>query len=468
MSTGNSNSNDLTDSFQWDTVFAIKIRDVNAAIKEAGSSPAKMDYTMDDGTEVVCSFDDWSIDSSGDGSLIHLLIPVQTCATTMNEKTITINSFSVIPEVRLNFYDANQSDPNSTGIFQNLKVKSHQDSPDDQLISGVSLDFGQQKVSTILQGIITAAFQEWLSANIKFFDHIFATVNLNKLSADGSYQWLYPIKVNYAFLNNADVPDDSILGVLCITEKPIPDNLIIEVSHNSIPALSSAGFLISQSRLIQKMILPSLPSAFQGLTADDFNVTNQGKSIELKSIDKSFTVTQDGKAYTANLEAFILSLKGQQLTLHCETKTEIVPGIYASTSSDHTYELGLYTKKNGKQSITYKEIGKPVVIQSTSEDEGVTITEIITSIIAGIIVGILAFLTAGLVFVAVVIIGGLLVGLIATTSDIIRLIGTDDAPDISLLLLNCTQPIQWTGQKNFTLNSVALNGPLQLGGTFKG
>jgi Clostridium P-47 protein len=460
--------NELTDTFQWDTVFAIKIKDVNAAIKSAGSSPVKMDYTLDGGGEVACTFGDWSIDSSGDGSLIHLNIPVNTCTFSLNGKSETIDGFNCIAEVQMHYYDTVSNDPNATGNFQNLKIKSHKDTLQDQLVSGVNSNFGTQSVSVILQGLINEALENWLNENIQIFDHIFATVNLNRLVSNGSYEWLLPTQVGYAFINNADSPDDSVLGVLCMTEKRTSGNLVTEVSHNAIPTSSQSGFLIAQSRLINKMILPTLPSAFQGLTADDFTITDEDKTIELKSTDKAFTVTHENKTYNANIEAFTLSLEGKQLTLHSETKTEITAGIYAHTSSDHVYQLALYTKTDGTQSIKYQEVGKPVVNQWTSQDEGVTISEIIAGIIAGVILAILIVLTDGLVLIAVVIIGGLLVGLISNISNIIRLVGTDDAPDISMLVLNCTDPIQWTGQSHFSLNYVALNGPLQMGGFFKG
>jgi hypothetical protein len=461
------NSNDLADTFQWDTVFAIKIKDANAAIKAKASSPASMSYQMDADTKVDCTFGDWSLASTGDGRLIHMKIPITTAKITFDEKSLPINNINCVAEVQMHFYNAVSNDPKASGTFHDLKVKSHKDDINEKLVTGVTMDFGSQTVSPLAQGLLSQAIEDWLSANIQIFDHIFATVNLNKIIADGSYQWLMPTKIDYAFISNTANPEDSTLGVLCMTENRDSNNLVTELSHNAIHPNSSSGFLIAQSRLIYKMILPSIPSAFKGLAIEDFTVAEDGKSISLKSIDKSFSIPHDGKTYNANLEAFKLSLEGRQLTLHAETKTTITPGIYAHTASDHTYELTLYNKPDGTQSIKYVEVGTPVVNQWTTQDEGVVVGEIIAGIIAAIILAILMVLTDGLILIAVIIIGGLLVGLVSNISNIIKLVGTSDAPDISMLVFNCTQPIKWTGTNHFDLNYVALNGPLQLGGFFK-
>lgn len=460
-------NNELTDTFQWDTVFAIKIKDVNSAIKAAKSSPPSMSYQLDENTNVKCNFDDWSIDSSGDGKLIHISMPINSCTLNFYDKSLVSNNIKCNAEVQMHFYESAVNDPKASGTFHDLKIKSHKDDISEKLVTGVNMDYGTQSVSILAQGMISQAIEDWLNENIQIFDHIFATVNLNKLIDDKGYQWLMPTQVDYAFINNGKNPDDSVLGVLCMTENRTSDKLITELSHNAIYDQSESGFLISQNRLIYKMILPTIPSAFKGFTVDDFNVSDDGKSIDLKSTDKAFSIVNDGKTYDANLEAFKLSLEGKQLTLHAETKTEITAGIFAHTSSDHTYQLTLYNKPDGTQSIKYEEVGKPVVNQWTSQDEGVTVGEIIAGIIAAIIVGILVVLTDGLILIAVVIIGGLLVGLISNISNIIKLVGSDDAPDISMLVLNCTQPIKWTGTDHFNLNYVALNGPLQLGGIFK-
>ena len=318
-----------------------------------------------------------------------------------------------------------------------------------------------------MQGFLADGIKEWLNDNIAVFDHIFATVNLNRTADTGTYQWLFPTETGYAFISNANNPDDSMLGILCMTEGRKSDDLIYELAHNAVPPSSGAGFLIAENRLIEKMILPTLPHAFNGLSATDFKVSKDGKGIELIAVDKAFTITNDGKTYSANLEALTISINSKQLMLHAETKTAITAGIFSHSVSDHTYEISLYTKSDGTQSLNYKEVGKPIVVNSTSQDEGVTIGEIIGGIIAGIVLAILIVLTDGLILIAVVIIGGLLTGLISSVSEIIQVVGTDDAPDISLLVMNCTDPIQWTDQKDFTLNVACLNGPLQLGGFFK-
>lgn len=459
--------NITTDTFSWDTVFALKIQEVNDAIKDKDTSPKTMSQELSGGAKLNCTFDHWKISPTGDGALVHFEIPISDCTVSYIGKSVTINNISAIAELQLHYYDAGLVDPDATGNFKHLKVKTHKDSDDEDVVSSVDVDFKDAKVGFVMQSIVPEGLKIWLNDNLSLFDHIFATVNLNREAAkDGAYKWLYPTKVSYAFIGNEKEPMESMLGVLCMTEERSSDTLIPELSYNAIPPNSKAGFLISQSRFIKKMILPTLPQTFKGLTEDDFNVTNQGKTIELKSKDKSFTVTHKGKDYKARLEAFTLSLESKRMTLHTETKTEITPHIWSHAQTVHTYEIVLKNLKNGKQTLVYNEIGEPTVNKWTTQDPGVTIGETIALIIGGIILAILTVLTDGLILVAVIIIGGLLLGTIGAISKIIQAVGKDDAPDIGDLLLNCTDPIQWNDKKDFNLNQAALNGPLQLGGIF--
>ena len=472
----------LTNTNSWDTVFAVKIKDVNAAIKNNQASPTSMQQAMDEDGMVTASFGDWFVGDSGDGNLLHLNIPIVECEVVYNGKSSKLKEHLVaVAEVRLHFYDSVKNGGKeppaapSASINKNqdeakqicLKVKHHKLHPDDEAVSAVSVDFGELPGMMMLQALLPDAIKKWLNANMQVFDHIFATVNLNQKAANGAFQWLMPTHTGYAFIRNENDPAESTLGILCMTEGRNYDTLVEELAYNAIPPQAAAGFLISQERLMDKLIMPSLPKAFPGLTTEDFVVDDGGTMLLLNVDGKSFTVMHENKEYQATLESFQLSLKDGKLSLHAQTKTTITPHIYAHSTQDHAYSIELFSKPDGSQSLQYVACSEPVILNSTSQDAGVGIGEMVASIIAGVMLAILTILTDGLVLVLVVIIGGLLVGLIASASEIVQLIGTNDAPNVDLLLLNFTDPIRWTDQKDFTLSSAGLNGPLQLGGNFK-
>ena len=67
------------DTFGWDTVFALRVDDVNKAIISGKSTPTTFSQSVNNG-EVVASgtFTDWQICMGGDGKLLHLALPISS------------------------------------------------------------------------------------------------------------------------------------------------------------------------------------------------------------------------------------------------------------------------------------------------------------------------------------------------------------------------------------------------------
>lgn len=70
-------------------------------------------------------------------------------------------------------------------------------------------------------------------------------------------------------------------------------------------------------------------------------------------------------------------------------------------------------------------------------------------------------------FLAVALIGGILVGSISLIPSFIEDYNVNAAPSIDLSLENSVSEITWNSNDIFNLNYVALAGPLQLGGTLQ-
>src|SRR5690606_38945377 len=117
--------------------------------------------------------------------------------------------------------------------------------------------------------------ETWLTDNLQEFNHVFSAVDINVRADKDSFQWIKPTKIGYAVNAPTDVPvDDYIFGVLAMTEGRQGTNLSNEISPNIIPENANAGFLISQERFLNKILMPGVYVMFYGASASDFTMTD--------------------------------------------------------------------------------------------------------------------------------------------------------------------------------------------------
>jgi hypothetical protein len=304
----------------------------------------------------------------------------------------------------------------------------------------------------------------WLNANLSIFDHVFATVNLGKYIANGQFSWVLPTATDYSFSSKATV-EDSVLGVLCMTENRPIDGLVAQLSPNAIPTGQRAGYLISNERYLEKLLKPAMPFSFPGLKESDMGLSTDAQSLELLN-QKAVTipVVHEGTTYNNVIEALTITIEETYVKLYYLTSTDIGMGVTAHFESTHLYQIQMQAKPNGKPTLVFVSQGAPTTNHWTTSDN--IVSNIIITLIGVILSVVLGILTDGAAFIVGALVIGLLTGLALEAPNIVAAIGTDDAPEIDLLVLNATDPIVWSGQDRFQLGKASLNGCLQLGGTF--
>jgi hypothetical protein len=479
--TAESNDGLKADTYGWDTAFAIRVDDVNAAIKRKGTSPKLFAAKTTDphtkiGVNVSGAFSDWQITLGGSGKLIHMATPVTklTASGTVPGKGPV--SFAYGPgvfeiEVELEFVP--HTDPRSagTGTFHNLKVRGSASAPNQQVVTvlgaydfGVSVDPSATPFSAVADDVM-AAMQSWFNNNLMDFEHVFATVNLGRTADKGQFAWLLPTYTSYAYIDGPTL-DDSILGILCMTEGRPADGLDQQISPNAIPKGARAGFLLAPERFLTEMVWPSMPLVFKGTISADFalNTDKAGLSLAKGEVTIDSLKDDDGNAHTTVLQNFELTTADQSLKVDATTRVEVSPGIKAFTHTVSSYGLTLHTSISGVQSIFYQNLDSIPAEHWTEESEGVKITKILEGIAAGLIVIAIGVATDGAGLVAAALVLGILAGLGAKIPDIIADANTDASPSIDLLVFNSVDPLQWADQADFKLLSVTLNYSVQLGG----
>jgi Clostridium P-47 protein len=243
--------------------------------------------------------------------------------------------------------------------------------------------------------------------------------------------------------------EESLLAVLCMTNGNDAKKCVPEVTVNAIPTGARAGFLINPARFFQYMVLPNMPHAFPGAQTTDFTLDADGQGLTMSNADGLGVTTTDatGKTYSTTI-------------------TYISPGLNSYSTSTHTYSIGLVKTPNGKETLGFNAVGDPVVNHWTTQSTGLEILKWMEVAVGAVATLVLGVLTGGAGFIVGAIVIGALVGLATQAPSMVAAIGQDDAPDLSLLAFNTTDPIGWTDTQNFDLTSATLNGSLQLGGKY--
>ena len=471
----------LADTYGWDTVFAIRADDVNASIKRLATSPTTFaSSTTDPHThatvEVTGGFSDWAITLGGSGKLLHMSTPVTSlvAAGTVNDQPITFTygpgTFEI--EVELQYVPHEDPPAGSTGTFHKLIVKSTPATPEQQVVTvlgaydfGTSNDEHHLPFASVSDDVV-AAMQSWFNANLADFEHVFATVNLGRTADQGQFAWILPTYTSYAYIDGPTL-DTSVLGILCMTEGRDGTGVDQEVSPNAIPAGSRAGFLVAPERFITEMLWPSMSLVYAGATSSDFALRADKTGLTLANgpVTIKDMVDSDGNPHTTVLKNLELSTADATLTVDATTQTDVSPGITAFTHNVAQYTMALHQASPTVQTIYYVPYGKVTVEHWTEESEGVKITKIFAAIAAAVITVAIGVLTDGAGFVIAALVLGVLVGVGDKVPDIIADANTDDSPSVSLLTFNAVDPLQWSDQQDFTLDQVALNYSLQMGGT---
>lgn len=484
-----------TSTFNWDTVFAIPIAEVNRIIREQKSSPQH--FELNDSTHnFKGDFGEWQIITGGDGNSIRMNIPVRNFQTFLNEDLFIgefgFQSADLNVQVKLNYLPhENISNKATNEQLYDLKIKSTSADPIyDPVVIAISLKnveglfFPWSLKSSLfidLQTILKELFMQqiitWLTLNLEAFNHTFSVVNLNLyISDEEPWTWCKPSYVDYAYTDIEENLDKSLLGVLCMTggrKGGIQQQQKLDAYV--IPESSNAGFLIAEERFLLDVLLPTLPMKFEYSTINDYEVINaSGEAGQYQYIlrlkkDKKIKLDRvevNGSRYDPYMTEMSLSLVNDTLKLEAATETSIGVGGVVGCSTINWYKLKLAENGNGEQTIAYEEALQPTVTHYVIKEGSNWVWEVIAVIIGLLAEAVLAIFTAGASLLIGSIVILILTGVLAKTPDIIQNWNIHTSPSIEPFLENTTSEIVWNASETFKLDYAGLAGPLQLGGKF--
>jgi len=325
----------------WDIVFAIKYADVNQAIIDRNSSPPGYTITTDTEEGTISSsgtFGAWQICEGGDGQNIHMTVPISKGSITFGKQSDFSDAVASI-EVRLDLLP--QPGATAASGKNDLKVRTTADASAAGDIVSV-IDLQVDGLDFVFQALLKQALQKWLEANLQEFNHVFAVVDL-AMTADQSpnFNWLLPTYTSYA-VTDAGTLDDSIFAVLSMTEGRSAQGLSHEVSSFAIPDGARAGFMITQERFLEKMVLPGVAIMFKQASVTDFDITQDGTVItNNKDLDFHDWILDDGTVVSPVID------KGNFTITLFETTLELkFSGLHFSYNDPGTICIVNFTSKN--------------------------------------------------------------------------------------------------------------------------
>lgn len=466
------------DTGGWDAVNCVRITEINDAIRNAGTSPGRMEFAPDADSFVSGEFDSWRVSPGGDGPLINLEIPMRNVTVARGDRRATLDHIVIEIQVRMELIPSGRNAPQGGGITEKLLVIAKRPSPlllgadgserAATLVGHTGLDdLGLRLKSTLLSGVET-----WMNDNLDSFTHVFAAVNVSDRMSEETegeaFAWLKPTDVSYAFGASGTDPDASVLAILCQTEGRSPSGLVHQADPGLIPEGCDAGVVISRSRFLRNMVGKSLPRAFKGLSDKDIRYKEKDTGLHLAKPVKAQKVEHDGKSYAPVIHQLDVSLRDTEMELKSLTKTEVSPGIFSVCSATAAYAFGLTKRSDGAKTIGFVETRPIKTVESTEKTKEVTILDTILTIL-GVIGGlVITFVSFGTASVAYYVVLGIVLGSLAGTISIklIEMTKEGDAPPIDLLMANATGAVRWSTGRTFDPTFAALNNGLQIGGRF--
>jgi hypothetical protein len=452
-------------TFGWDTAFAVRIANVNAAIAARKMSPTGFSYTSSTDPKVTCqgSFGDWQLVRGGDGGAVNVMLPVtEVTGVAPNGDSYSNYTWpkgSLTFTIRLAFFET------STGsTTQQLQVQPVGAGPSTPVVEYYSADESIPPSPPWAIYSIQAALTAWCTANLADFAYIFSVADINDEADKGAWSFLKPSYVTYSYVDGYN-DEDAFLGVLAMTNGRSPNNLQQVIDKRIVPPGVEGAFCISRALMLADLVVPQLLAMWPGLSVSDLTVGEQTITLNADATVALPTVIDQGNVYTPVLKEFTYTIEGPQISIDAYTETEVQAGVTAwcRTTSNYTITKGVNSK--GETTLAYVHVGTPTQSHGNIIAEWVKITDAILAVVLAVALAVLAVVTGGAAAPVIVVLGALLVGVVGFSAEIAGMIANDDAPAIDLLQDNIYAPMVWTDSADLTVTAVNLDGSLQLAGS---
>ncbi|MFB0832767.1 TULIP family P47-like protein [Brevibacillus laterosporus] len=410
------------DTFGWDTVFGISFEKANQAIKNLKTSPSSFDQESKTkkhklSRKIEGKWGDWQLTTNGDGKNLAIKCPIDSGNFTKyidggDPLNYDLTNQWIEVEVELNFLDSkdktysDSTAKSGTGIQKNLLVRTSSNDQEDPAVSIKATSYTSETFdndddddpSEINKAICDLMFETWFNDNLDQFKHVFSIFIVGQTSNDPQFQWLKPTSVSYATTTIQNKLDQSVFGVMAMTENRLPVKAH-EIDYQLLLATKThSAFAINRHLFVREWILSGLLAMLPGISKDDFTKTDELIYTNKHDMQWSTFKSKDDHNVPATVDAnkFEIGLSEDRIMvsfrdLHWEVKSGITA--YVNYTEYYKLELKSGTDSKGKSYnniLTVTQDGPTSITTSYQvaewEREKNLIIEI-TSSIAGAVLG---------------------------------------------------------------------------------
>lgn len=309
------------DTFGWHTVAAVTYAEINRAIAASGATPKSFSASSADQAVSVSNvgFGAWTLAFGGSGGDISMQIATTGGTVTgpfgSGGAVVTLplaaSSFPILVKA--------QYVPHTSAETLNL-VLDHQQAVGVGAYSGAA-----PTPNALANAALRSLLQQWLNENIRDFNMVFASVDLDAKYVDAGLAWLTPSFRGYAVSEPPSGPtmDNCVFAVLCLVDGELPpSNIAYAVSPYAIPSGAKAAFLISGQKFLEHMMFAAMPAMFAnvpaGKSGDYFKISDNGFQItNAKALTFNDLKLENGNTVSPNIDPlnFVIQLDGKDLLM---------------------------------------------------------------------------------------------------------------------------------------------------------
>jgi hypothetical protein len=384
------------DMYGWDTVFAIRLPDVNTAIakyatENPGRIPTSWAESMQFGSATISGagpLQNWRLVSGGDGTTVRMAIDLPSGTVTLatgGQTPVDYPFTQGVVTFLVNLQFIPRAGAAQGPITNDLQVTN--------TISGVQVNFNSpSQPDQVVTDAMPQLMQKWLLANLSAFEFVFASVNLNTIADHANWQWLMPTSTAYAYKQRGLYAEDQdcFLGVLCTTNGRSSTNLQAALDTAAVPDGARAGFVLGATAFLENVMWPRVAQAFDGAAQTDFAMSpNSDGTYSLHNVNE-VKMTIQNKDFTVPANNFIVTIgAGDLVSQFIDIKHNVSPGIDLYLNYKAKTSCTLQAQSGGTQALVLEDDGDVEFSNRVETAPGVEVTKIVLGAILGVLMAVL-------------------------------------------------------------------------------
>lgn len=272
---------------EWDTIFACSSAYMNSRLAAESENYIFSFQYEDNGIILDGTFDAWSIAPNGSGEILQFYTPIKTGSATLKAsgKTYPLDGAIPLVQMQLAFIDGANPGQQKSLVF-NCSTVGNQ--PGDTTPGAVTVldpdTSGKSGLDPLAKDLIVPALSQCFIANRDKLAFVFADIGL---VPPASADWMVLRTLAYCYQQNEQ---DTLgnFGVLGMFSQVDVSGYSKTFDSALLREGDDFGFILSGTQLLAHVILPGLPGAFKGSSANEFqmsgtNIVNNGP-IHLDSV----------------------------------------------------------------------------------------------------------------------------------------------------------------------------------------